>query len=81
MTSESLRITEAIVIAAKVYYALFLNRMKPEIEKFLMKMKTVFGEINPQLRSFCLSVESSEEYAQKNLEAALLFVDFSKVID
>ena len=34
------------------------------------------GEIDPRPRKFWLSVEFLEVYAQKNLQATILFVDF-----
>ena len=33
---------------AKIYNVLPLNRIEPEIEKILIKMRTAFGEIDPQ---------------------------------
>ena len=41
----------------------------------------VFREIDRQFHSFWQSVESSKEFVQKNLEATLLLVDFSKAFD
>ena len=39
------------------------------------------GEIDPRPHKFWLSVEFLKEYAQKNLEATILFVDFTKVFN
>ena len=64
-------------IAAKVYNTLLLNGMKPEIEKILRKIQTVFVEINStsQILTFHRIIE---EVRVKNLEATQLFVDLSK---
>ena len=40
-----------------------------------------FGEIDAQPHRFLLYAESSKKNMQKNLEAILLFVDFSKAFD
>ena len=37
-----------IAIAAKVYNALLLKRVRPEVEKILRIIRSVFGEINQQ---------------------------------
>ena len=63
-------------IAIKDYNALFLNRIEPEIEQFLGKIKTIFGEIDPDCIIHCVIGISA-----KNLESILLFVDFSKAFD
>ena len=49
--------------------------------KFLRKIRMVFGEIDQQHHKFWLSVKLSMEYVQKNLEAKLLFIAFSKAFD
>ena len=38
-------------------------------------------EIDPQPHKYWLSVESLKAYGQNNLEATLLFVDFTKAFD
>ena len=40
-----------------------------------------FGEIDPRHHKFWLSVEFLKLYSQKNLEATILFVDFSKAFN
>ena len=40
-----------------------------------------FGEIDPRHHKFCLSVELYEGVLVKNLEAIILFVNFSKAFD
>ena len=39
------------------------------------------GEMLPRPRKFWLSVEFLNVYAKKNLQAAILFVDFTKAFD
>ena len=39
------------------------------------------GEIDPRLHKFWLSVKFLKVYAQKNLQATILFVDFTKAFD
>ena len=82
-TTESLyynRIT-LTTIAAKIYKALLLNRIRFEVEeKFLEKIITAFREIDSLLR-FWLFVESFFGVHAKNLKATFLFVDFSKAFD
>ena len=41
-----------IDIAVKVYNALLLKHIKSEIQKFLIEIWTIFGEIDLQLHSF-----------------------------
>ena len=53
-------------IVAKIYYALLLNHIEPEIKKNLKKNH------NPS---------NSRRSSCKNLEATLWFVDFSKTFD
>ena len=45
-------------ILAKIYNALLLNHIKPEIKKILRKNKLVFGETNQQNHRFWQSVKS-----------------------
>ena len=48
--------------------------------KFLGKIRTVFGEINPQLHRFDYLLNHwGSKY--KNLEATQLFIDFTKAFD
>ena len=57
-----------ISIAAKIYYAQLGNRREPKIEKILRKNQSGFRRILDGVRA-------------KNLEATILFVDFSKALD
>ena len=54
-------------IATKLYNAILLNHILPEIEKILGKRRTFFWEIDPHLQRFWQSVESAKEYVQKFL--------------
>ena len=68
-------------IASKVYNALFLNCIKFQNEKILMKNQNSFQR-NWSTISQILTIHwIIEGVCAKNLEAALLFVDFSKVFD
>jgi len=68
-------------IAAKIYNALLLNRIQPEIEKILRKNQNGFRR-NRSTTSQILTIRRIIEGVRaKNLEATLLFVDFSKAFD
>ena len=76
-----LRITKnyrGVILTAKVYNALFLNRIWPEIKKLLRKIWMAFVEIDPQYHRFWQSIEG---IGAKNLEATLLLVDISMAFD
>ena len=59
------RMVTLTTVAADVYNILLLNRLKPEIEKILGKIGTVFGEILPQPHRFLLSIETFNKYVEK----------------
>ena len=61
-------------ITAKIYNALLLNRIEPEIEKIHWKNQNDF-RWNRSTTSQVLTIRA------KNLQATLLFVDFSKAFD
>ena len=68
-------------IMAKIYNALLLNRIEPETEKILWKNQNVIRR-NRSKTSQILSISRIlERVRAKNLEATLLFVDFSKAFD
>ena len=68
-------------IVAKVYNALLLNRIQPEIEKILWKNQNSFWR-NWSITSHILTILwIIEGVRTKNLEATLLFVDFSQTFD
>ena len=55
-------------ITVKVYNALLLNHIQPEIKKIYRKIKTVFEEITLQPHRFWQSVKWLKEYEQRILE-------------
>ena len=68
-------------IAAKIYTALLLNRIEPKIEEILRKNQNGFHwnwSTTSQILTICQILESVRA---KNLEATLLFVDFSLAFD
>ena len=65
-------------IAAKIYNALLLNHIQPEIEKILSKIQNRFRR-NRSTTSQNLTIRRIIEWVMaNNLEATTLFVDFSK---
>ena len=74
-------------IAAKIYNALLRNRIVPQIDKILRKNQNGFRnwlaseETDPRPHKYWPSVESLEGVRAKNLQATLLFVDFTKAFD
>ena len=73
MTAEYQGITLTSIVA-KIYNALLRNCIEPEIEKILRKNQNGFQR-NQSMTCQILGVHA------KNLEATLLFVDFSKAFD
>ena len=68
-------------IAAKVYNSLLLNRVRPAMEPELRKNQNGFRQ-NRSTTGQTISVRRIIEGVKaKNLEAVLLFVDFSKAFD
>ena len=68
-------------IAAKIYNALLRNRIEPKIEKMLGKSQNGFRRnrsMTSQILTICRILEGGRT---KNLEATILFVDFSKAFD
>ena len=82
MTLELPRTTGVTLtsIVAKIYNALLLNGTEPEIEKILMQNLNGFHR-NRSTTSQILTIHWILGIWAKNLEATLLFVDFSKVFD
>ena len=66
--------------AVKIYNALLLNHMEPEIEKTLWKNQNGFRRNRPTT-SQILPIRRILEGRVKKLEATHLFVDFSKAFD
>ena len=68
-------------IAAKIYNALLRNRILPQIDKILRKNKNGFRR-NRSTTSQILTIRRILEGVRaKNLQATLLFVDFTKAFD
>ena len=67
-------------IAVKVYGALLLNCIKPEIEKILKKNQNGFQR-NWSTTSQILTIRWINEVHAKNLEATLLFINFTKAFN
>ena len=68
-------------IAAKIYNALLRNRIVSQIEKILRKNKNGFRR-NRSMTSQILTIRRILEVIRaKNLQATLLFVDFTKAFD
>ena len=66
--------------AAKIYNALLSKHIEPEIEEILLKNQNSFGR-NRSITSQILTIHQILEVRAENLEATLLFVDFSKAFD
>ena len=68
-------------IAAKIYNALLLNRIEPKIDNILRKNQNGFRR-NRSTTSQILTIRRILEVVQaKNLQATLLFADFTKALD
>ena len=67
-------------IAAKIYNALLCNRIEPKIEKILNKNQNGFqrNRSTSQILIICGILEGVHA---KNLEATILFVNFTKAFD
>ena len=68
-------------IAAKIYNALLRNRVEPKIDNILRKNQNGFRR-NRSTTSQILTIRRIlEDVREKNLQATLLFVDFTKAFD
>ena len=68
-------------IAAKIYNALLRNRIEPKIDNILRKNQNAFRR-NRSTTSQILTIRRIPEGVwAKNLQATLLFVDFTKAFD
>ena len=68
-------------IAAKIYNALLRNRIEPKIDNILRKNQNCFRR-NRSTTSQILTIHRILEDVQaKNLQATLIFVDFTKAFD
>ena len=68
-------------IAAKIYNSLLLNRVQPEVEKVLRKNQNGFRKNRSTVGQILTVRRLIEGVRAKNLQASLLFVDFSKAFD
>ena len=68
-------------IASKIYNSLLLNRIQPSIEKVLRKNQNGFRKERSTVGQILTVRRILEGVRAKNLQAVLLFVDFSKAFD
>ena len=68
-------------IAAKVYNSMLLNRIQPTMEKILRKNQNGFRKGRSTVGQILTVRRIIEGVRAKNLQAVLLFVDFSKAFD
>ena len=68
-------------IAAKIYNSMLLNRIQPEIEKVLRKNQNGFRKKRSTVSQILTVRRIIEGVRARNLQAVLLFVDFSKAFD
>ena len=70
-----------ITLTAKIYNALLRNHIEPKIDNILRKNQNGFQR-NRSMTSQILTIRRILEGVQaKNLQATILFVDFTKVFD
>ena len=68
-------------IAAKIYNALLRNRIKPKIENILSKNQNGFRRYTSTTSQILTIRRILEGVRAKNLQATILFVDFTKAFD
>ena len=68
-------------IAAKIYYKLILNRLRPKLVPILRKHQNGFRPGRSTLNQMLTLRRIIEEITFCNKTAALIFVDFSKAFD
>ena len=68
-------------IAAKIYNARLRNRIEPKIEKILRENQNGFQRNRSTISQMLTIRQILESVRSKKIEAAILFVDFSKVFD
>ena len=68
-------------LAAKIYYALLRNCIEPKIENILRKNHNGFRRNRSTTLQILTFRRILEGVRAKNLEAAILFVDFIKAFD
>ena len=67
--------------AAKIYNALLLNRIEPKIDHKLRKNQNSFGSNRSTISQMLTIRRILEGVRSKNLQATILFVDFTKAFD
>ena len=68
-------------IAAKIYNSMLLNRIQPEVEKILRRNQNGFRKNRSTVGQILTVRRIIEGVKANNLEAVILFVDFSKAFD
>ena len=68
-------------IAAKIYNSMLLNRIQPEVEKVLRRNQNGFRKSRSTVGQILTVRRIIEGVNANNLEAIILFVDFSKAFD
>ena len=68
-------------IAAKIYNALLRNRIEPKIDNILRKNQNGFRRNRSKTSQILTIRRILEGLRAKNLQATLLFVDFTKALD
>ena len=68
-------------IAAKTYNSMLLNRIQPEVEKVLRRNQNGFRKNRSTVGQILTVRRIIEGVKANNLEAVILFVDFSKAFD
>ena len=68
-------------IAAKIYNSMLLNRIQPEVEKVLRRNQNGFRKNRSTVGRILTVRRIIEGVKANNLEAVILFVDFSKAFD
>ena len=67
--------------AAKIYNALLRNRIEPKIDNILMKNQNGFRRNRSTTSQILILRKILEGARAKNLQATILFVDFTKAFD
>ena len=68
-------------IAAKIYNSMLLNRIQPEVKKVLQRNQNGFRKNRSTVGQILTVRRIIEGVKANNLEAVILFVDFSKAMD
>ena len=68
-------------IAAKIYNSMMLNRIQPEIEKVIRPNQNGFRKNRSTVGQILTVQRIIERVRAKNLEAVILFIEFSNTFD